>query len=134
MVAFADDAAIAQGTMQPTTQQAAAHRRARCDDHAWPEALVSRTGARRRPPWLFDADTGRRQLLQFFAVHDLTGFGIDERPRAIAAAGALLGYVEETQKQRLPHLSSIAVEASDGAIAMNAVSYTHLTLPTILLV
>jgi DNA mismatch repair protein MutS len=31
---------------------------------------------------------------------------------AIAAAGALLGYVEETQKQRLPHLRAIALEAA----------------------
>src|SRR5690606_38938729 len=48
----------------------------------------------------------------------------------IAAAGALLGYVEETQKQRLPHLTSIAVEASDGAIAMNAATRRHLELDT----
>jgi DNA mismatch repair protein MutS len=83
---------------------------------------------RRRAPWLFDSDSGRRQLLQFFGVHDLTGFGIDDKPLAIAAAGALLGYVEETQKQRLPHLTSIAVEASDGAIAMNAATRRHLEL------
>ena len=100
------------------------------DDGQWPAALLSRTGARRRPPWLFDADTGRRQLLQFFGLHDLTGFGLEDRPRAIAAAGALLGYVEETQKQRLPHLTAIAVEASDGAIAMNAATRRHLELDT----
>src|SRR3546814_3105087 len=51
-------------------------------------------------------------------------------PLAIAAAGALLGYVEETQKQRLPHLTSIAVESSDGAIAMNAATRRHLELDT----
>jgi DNA mismatch repair protein MutS len=67
-------------------------------------------------------------LLQFFGVHDLTGFGIDDMPLAIAAAGALLGYVEETQKQRLPHLTAIAFEASDGAIAMNAATRRHLEL------
>ncbi len=93
-------------------------------------SVMARTGVRRRAPWLFDADSGRRQLLQFFGLHDLTGFGIEDRPRAIAAAGALLGYVEETQKQRLPHLSSIAVEASDGAIAMNAATRRHLELDT----
>jgi DNA mismatch repair protein MutS len=41
-----------------------------------------------------------------------------------------LGYVEETQKQRLPHLTAIAVEASDGAIAMNAATRRHLELDT----
>ncbi len=100
------------------------------DEEGWPPALHERSGLRRRPPWLFDADSGRRQLLRFFGLHDLTGFGIEDRPLAIAAAGALLGYVEETQKQRLPHLTSIAVESGDGAIAMNAATRRHLELDT----
>lgn len=100
------------------------------DEDGWPGFLSERTGARRRPPWLFDADSGRRQLLQFFGLHDLTGFGIDDKPLAIASAGALLGYVEETQKQRLPHLTSISVESGDGAIAMNAATRRHLELDT----
>jgi len=98
------------------------------DEEGWPEFATERNGMRRRAPWLFDADSGRRQLLQFFGVHDLTAFGIDDKPLAISAAGALLGYVEETQKQRLPHLTSISVEASDGAIAMNAATRRHLEL------
>src|SRR3546814_546145 len=100
------------------------------DEDGWPPFVAARGGARRRAPWLFDTDSGRRQLLQFFNLHDLSAFGIDERPLAIAAAGALLGYVEETQKQRLPHLTSIAVESSDGAIAMNAATRRHLELDT----
>src|SRR5690606_17050376 len=64
------------------------------DEEGWPAFATTRGGLRRRAPWLFDADSGRRQLLQFFGLHDLTAFGIDDRPLAIAAAGALLGYVE----------------------------------------
>jgi DNA mismatch repair protein MutS len=100
------------------------------DEDGWPQSLREHSGLRRRAPWLFDADSGRRQLLQFFNLHDLSGFGIDDRPLCVAAAGALLGYVEETQKQRLPHLTAIAVEASDGAIAMNAATRRHLELDT----
>jgi DNA mismatch repair protein MutS len=100
------------------------------DEGGWPGAVTSRNGVRRRAPWLFDADSARRQLLQFFGLHDLSGFGLEDRPRAVAAAGALLGYVEETQKQRLPHLTAISVEASDGAIAMNAATRRHLELDT----
>lgn len=105
------------------------------DEEGWPVAIATRSGVRRRAPWLFDADSGRRQLLQFFNVHDLGGFGIDDSlpckgTLAVAAAGALLGYVEETQKQRLPHLTSIRVETSDGAIAMNAATRRHLELDT----
>ncbi|WP_251370707.1 DNA mismatch repair protein MutS [Novilysobacter luteus] len=100
------------------------------DEDGWPAFVAGRSGVRRRAPWLFDADSGRRQLLRFFGLHDLGGFGIDDRPLAIAAAAALLGYVEETQKQRLPHLTSIALESGDGAIAMNAATRRHLELDT----
>ncbi|WJI17102.1 DNA mismatch repair protein MutS [Pseudoxanthomonas winnipegensis] len=100
------------------------------DEEGWPTFLAGRSGVRRRAPWLFDADSGRRQLLQFFKLHDLTGFGIQDRPQAIAAAGALLGYVEETQKSQLPHLSAIALEPSAEAIAMNAATRRHLELDT----
>ncbi|MDQ3511004.1 MAG: DNA mismatch repair protein MutS [Pseudomonadota bacterium] len=98
------------------------------DEDGWPASVLGRNGLRRRAPWLFDADSGRRQLLKFFALHDLSGFGLDDRPLAVAAAAALLGYVEETQKQRLPHLTGIVLESGDGAIAMNAATRRHLEL------
>jgi len=100
------------------------------DEENWPEFLRQRKGVRLRAPWLFDADSGRRQLLAFFKLHDLSGFGIDDKPRATGAAGALLGYVEETQKQRLPHLTSIAMENAGEAIAMNVATRRHLELDT----
>jgi len=98
------------------------------DEDGWPNSVTTMTGLRRRAPWYFDPDTCRRQLLKFFGLHDLSGFGLEDKPLAIAAAGALLGYVEETQKQRLPHLTAIAVESADEAIAMNAVTRRHLEL------
>ncbi|MDR1076519.1 MAG: DNA mismatch repair protein MutS [Xanthomonadaceae bacterium] len=100
------------------------------DEEGWPAFVAERGAVRRRAPWLFDPDSGRRQLLKFFRLHDLTGFGIEDKPLATAAAGALLGYVEETQKQQLPHLTSIAVETAGDAIAMNAATRRHLELDT----
>ena len=100
------------------------------DEDPLPACIATRTGLRRRAPWLFDLEGGRRHLLRVFAVHELSGFGLDDRPLAVAAAAALLGYVEETQKQRLPHLTSIALESGDGAIAMNAATRRHLELDT----
>ncbi len=98
------------------------------DEDGWAAPLQSRRGARRRPPWLFDADSGRRHLLRFFGTRDLSAFGVEDKPLAIAAAGALLGYIEETQKQQLPHLTSLAVESADDGIAMNAETRRHLEL------
>ena len=100
------------------------------DEDGWPAAVTTRGGVRRRAPWLFDADSARRKLLAFFKVHDLGAFGIEGMPLPVAAAGALLGYVEETQKQSLPHLTSIALENGDAAIAMNAATRRHLELDT----
>ena len=82
----------------------------------------------RRPPWYFDAETCRRQLLRFFKLHDLSSFGIDDKPELIAAAGVLLAYVEETQKQDVPHLTHIAAEHQNECISMNAATRRHLEI------
>lgn len=104
------------------------------DDEFLGTLLAGSKGLRRRPAWYFDAETGTRQLLQFFAVNDLSGFGLSdasaENALAIGAAGALLGYLEETQKQRLPHLNSLQWELASEAIAMNAATRRHLELDT----
>lgn len=100
------------------------------DEDSWSPAVNERSGARRRAPWLFDAESARRALLRFFGLHDLTSFGLENRPLATAAAGALLGYVEETQKQKLPHLSGVSFEPADEAIALNAATRRHLELDT----
>jgi DNA mismatch repair protein MutS len=98
------------------------------DEDGWPPAVLAARGLRRRAPWYFDPEACRRQLLKFFALHDLTGFGLDAHPLATGAAGALLGYVEETQKQQLPHLASIVLEPADDAIAISATTRRHLEL------
>jgi DNA mismatch repair protein MutS len=100
------------------------------DEDGWPAWLNALGGSRRRAPWHFDQDAGRRRLLRHFGTRDLDAFGIESRALAIAAAGALLGYLEETQKQQLPHLTSILLETPDEAIAINAASRRHLELDT----
>ena len=97
---------------------------------AWPKLVAGLPGLRKRPPWHFDTDTARRELRRFFGTHDLSGFGIDQLPLATAAAGCLLGYVEETQKSALPHLSGMAVESAGETIALDAATRRHLELDT----
>ena len=100
------------------------------EDVAWPRLVTSLPGVRKRPPWHFDGDAARRELNRFFGTRGLDGFGVDNLPLAIAAAGCLLGYVEETQKSALPHLSGMAVESASETIALDAATRRNLELDT----
>jgi DNA mismatch repair protein MutS len=100
------------------------------EDGAWPKFVTALPGLRKRPPWHFDADAARRELNRFFGTRDLSGFGVDHLPLAIAAAGCLLGYVEETQKSALPHLTGMAVESASETIALDAATRRNLELDT----
>jgi len=97
---------------------------------AWPKFVSGLPGLRKRPPWHFDIDTAKRELNRFFGTRDLGGFGAHDLPLAIAAAGCLLGYVEETQKSALPHLSGMAVESASETIAMDAATRRNLEIDT----
>ena len=100
------------------------------EDVAWPKLVGNLPGLRKRPPWHFDGDAARRELNRFFGTRDLGGFGVDNLPLAIAAAGCLLGYVEETQKSALPHLTGMAVESAGETIALDAATRRNLELDT----
>ncbi|MBD8872039.1 DNA mismatch repair protein MutS [Rhodanobacter sp. DHB23] len=97
---------------------------------AWPKLVAALPGLRKRPPWHFESDAARRELNRFFGTRDLGGFGVDQLPLAIGAAGCLLGYVEETQKSALPHLSGMAVESASETIALDAATRRNLELDT----
>ena len=100
------------------------------EDVAWPKVVASLPGLRKRGPWHFDAATATRELSRFFGTRDLSGFGCALLPLATAAAGALLGYVEETQKSALPHIAGLAVENSADTIALDAATRRNLELDT----
>ncbi|HEX7348680.1 MAG TPA: DNA mismatch repair protein MutS [Rhodanobacteraceae bacterium] len=100
------------------------------EDVAWPPAVTTLTGLRQRPPWHFDATSATRELNRCFGTRDLSGFGADHMPLAIAAAGCLLGYLEETQKTALPHLTGLVVESAADTVAMDAATRRNLELDT----
>ena len=100
------------------------------EDVAWPKLVSTLPGLRKRPSWHFDADAAKRELNRFFGTRDLGGFGVDGMPLAVSAAGCLLGYVEETQKSALPHLTGMAVESASETIALDAATRRNLELDT----
>ena len=83
---------------------------------------------RARAPWHFEIDSATRALTEQFRTRDLAGYGCADKPLAIAAAGALLAYVRETQKSALPHLLSITTEERDAALIMDPATRRNLEL------
>ena len=61
-----------------------------------------------RPAWYFDPHQSRQRLLKHFGTATLEGFGIgDGDDGLIPPAGAIIEYLNETQKTTLGHISSI---------------------------
>ncbi len=83
---------------------------------------------RERAPWQFDLAAASRTLTDQLGTLDLRGFGVDELPLAIAAAGALLQYVRDTQRTALPHVRSLQVEEHGEALALDAATRRNLEL------
>jgi DNA mismatch repair protein MutS len=68
------------------------------------------------PEWHFGLDEARGLLERHLGVARLDGFGVAGRDAGLAAAGALLGYVQETQKATLDHIDRIQLH--DPATSM----------------
>jgi DNA mismatch repair protein MutS len=83
---------------------------------------------RLRQPWHFDPESAARALAEQFHTRDLAGFGCADKPLGVAAAGALLAYVRETQKSALPHLLAITTEERDAALIMDPATRRNLEL------
>jgi DNA mismatch repair protein MutS len=59
--------------------------------------------------WIFEESFGREILLRHFETKNLKGFGIENFSAAIAAAGAALHYISESQQTDLPQISKIGI-------------------------
>ncbi|MGA1080634.1 MAG: DNA mismatch repair protein MutS [Steroidobacteraceae bacterium] len=84
--------------------------------------------AREYPPWHFEYDSARRLLCAQFGVHDLTGYGCEDLPLAVRAAGALLNCLRDTQRAALPHLTGLVTESRDTALQIDAATRRNLEL------
>jgi DNA mismatch repair protein MutS len=57
--------------------------------------------------WLFEEKFATESLLKHFQTHSLKGFGVEDMPAGIIAAGAVLYYLKDTEHPHLQHLASI---------------------------
>ncbi len=58
--------------------------------------------------WAFAEEAAKEKLLNHFNVKTLKGFGVDNLPLGITAAGAILFYLELTRHDGLNHICSIS--------------------------
>jgi DNA mismatch repair protein MutS len=98
------------------------------EDWTLPLNIQQRSGLCRRPSWHFDLESARQRLLTQFNTLDLKGFGCETLTVAIAAAGALLQYVKDTQQAALPHIQGIKIEDSLDSILLDTASRRNLEL------
>ena len=96
-----------------------------------PEGQAAETAglpARARPPWHFDPASAHRLLTRQFGTRDLKGFGCEGFSAALGAAGALLQYVQETQKSVLPHLRGLRAETPDESLQLDVQTRRNLEI------
>lgn len=59
--------------------------------------------------WAFSYNDAYKRLIEHFKVNSLEGFGCEELKLAVSAAGALIHYIQETQKSALEHINTISI-------------------------
>jgi len=76
----------------------------------------------------FELEVARQTLLDHFGASTLDGFGCARLPLAIRAAGAIIHYLEETQKGVLGQLTRLATYATDSFMALDVNTQRNLEL------
>ncbi len=83
---------------------------------------------RRRPSWEFERTVATHILTQQYQCRDLSGFGCQDVPLAIRAAGCLLNYAKETQQSDLVHIQPLQVERREESVILDAMTRRNLEL------
>jgi DNA mismatch repair protein MutS len=78
--------------------------------------------------WVFQKEYSVDSLHNHFGVNSLRGFGVQEIPEGIIAAGAVLYYLSETQHNNLKHIQNIRRIAEDEYIWMDRFTVRNLEL------
>jgi len=86
--------------------------------------------------WVFHPDYAERILREQFGVAELTGFGLDDHPQALSAAGAVVHYLRENSArgddapsiEALRHLDRIRFYEQHDTLILDPVSVRNLEL------
>jgi len=76
----------------------------------------------------FSLETAQRTLFDHFGTSTLDGFGLTNLPLAIRAAGAIIRYLQETQKGALGQLTRLSAYSTDTFMALDVQTQKNLEL------
>ena len=80
------------------------------------------------PDWHFDAERGRELLCKQFEVASLGAYGIEDAPEILAACAALLTYAQQTQSERLAHVTALKRESESDFLVLDPITRRNLEL------
>ncbi len=80
------------------------------------------------PDNVFELQPAKQRLLDQFATRSLEGFGCEQLKAAICAAGAMVYYIQETQKQKVGYLAGLKTYAMDRFMMIDEVTCRNLEL------
>ncbi|MEZ4573575.1 MAG: DNA mismatch repair protein MutS [Vampirovibrionales bacterium] len=96
---------------------------------AGPAEIVAQHPCTPLKPEAFDSKRATDRIEQWFGVTSLDGFGLDGYPEAIAACGAVLGYIDATLlDEARPVFDGIRFTTQTTALLMNQPTRRHLEL------
>jgi len=78
--------------------------------------------------WIFDIGFATENLLKHFQTHSLKGFGIENMPCGIVAAGAVLHYLKDTEHPNLQHITTIQRIEQEDYLWMDRFTIRNLEL------
>jgi len=93
-----------------------------------PPDLRSRVLVNPVEEWAFSRDSAERALLALTGAGTLAGFGIEDRPLAVAAAGGAVHYLRETQRSDLKHLHRISFYIRSDRLILDATTRRNLEI------
>ncbi|RPH60693.1 MAG: DNA mismatch repair protein MutS [Chloroflexi bacterium] len=80
------------------------------------------------PAWRFEPGRCNESLLRHFNASTLEGFGLKNAPLAVRAAGAILGYLKETEPASLALLTSLRHYSLNEFMTLDAATRRNLEL------
>ena len=82
--------------------------------------------------WVFNFDYGYELLVNHFQTQSLKGFGVEDMRIGIVAAGAVMNYLQETQKANIPHIKKIVPHDVSEYMVLDASTKRNLEITTTL--